>query len=207
MRHLVLPLSLTFLSLTTPAWASSRAISLRDLDISSSQLTVAVAPGDGLVLDLSPVGQTVRTVAFGDASQFVISGLDGNFCAPSAKQSCSSSGATVLLLRRISGISLPTQTHAQDGGTTLTLITQGKAGQKILHLRVVPTAISDYTALVVTPNPVRLVSEVQPTQSSPMSDIAFTPGPAVFELAGKHLKPQLLSQSLTPGVYLLEGKP
>lgn len=201
----LLPLSLTLLSFATPTWASSRAIALRDLEISSGQLTVAVAPGDGLVLDLSSVGQTVRTVAFGDASQFVISGLDGSFCAPSAKQGCSSSGATILLLRKISRISLPAQTHAQDGGTTLTMITQGKAGQKILHLRIVPTPVSDYTALVVTPNPIRLVSEALPTQSSTSTTFDTSERPSVFELVGKRPKLQLFSQSLTPGVYLLEG--
>jgi hypothetical protein len=135
------------------ASAGSASVAISTLEISNAGYTIPVPPGYGVVLDLSKIGQRVTGAGFGDSTKFVISGLDGNLCY--LQEKCRSTGASVILLKSImlpkeaKQASFPTQTYSADGGTSLTLVTDGRQGRRILSMRVVSVLRPQFTALVV----------------------------------------------------------
>lgn len=134
--------------MSSPALAASRLVTIDDLVISNGRLTVEVPSGYGVVLDLSSVGQIVTGASFGDATKFVIAGIDGQLCYMQ-QDKCEATGASVVAFRPVKGIEIPTQSHAPDGSTSVTLTTDGKLGRKVLHMRLVPAVKATYTAIVV----------------------------------------------------------
>lgn len=154
-------------TITAPAWAESNQVSIDQLDITKATITVPVSVGYGMVLDFSAVGQIVKAASLVDPSRIVISGIDGNLCY--LQEKCLGNGASVIRLTQVSGIKFPGLTSAADGGTTLTLITEGKSGRKTLQMRVIPVKETKYTALVVAP---RAVGESkQPSDTQRFSSI------------------------------------
>lgn len=162
-------------AIATPAWAESNQILIDRLDIAEAEVTIPVSKGYGMVLDFSGVGQTVKAASLADPSRIVISGIDGNLCY--LQEKCQGSGASVIRLSQVSGINLPGLTSAADGGTTLTLITDGKAGRKVLQMRVLPVQEKTYTALVVAPGPIETQNQLPIAQkfiSTPNFNIKAT---------------------------------
>jgi outer membrane biosynthesis protein TonB len=164
------PLSSVVLAGITPlliASAGAVPVPISALEIGNGRYTVMVPPGYGVVLDLSSVGQRVTGAGFGDATKFIISGLDGNLCY--LQERCKSTGAGIIQIRSITlpklakDASFPAQTYSSDGGTSLTLITDGKLGRKILHVRVVAVPRPQYTALLVE-------------NAAPVQRLALSPG-------------------------------
>ena len=133
--------------LSSPAMAASKIVTINELAITSGRFMIQVPAGDGVVLDLSEISQTVKGAAFGDATKFVISGIDGQLCYMQ-KDKCEATGASVISLRQVKGVEISTQSHSPDGSTTLTLTTDGKLGPKVLHMLLVPTLKAPYTAIV-----------------------------------------------------------
>lgn len=151
--------------MSSPALAASRIVTIDELAITNGRLTVQVPAGDGVVIDLSSIGQIVRGVGFGDATKFVISGIDGQLCYMQQDE-CSATGASVISFRQVKGIEIPTQSHSPDGSTTATLTTDGRLGRKVLHMRLIPAIQATYTAIVVTENPTSVLPVVTHTTTA-----------------------------------------
>jgi hypothetical protein len=164
-----------------PASAATKIVNIDDLLITNGKLVLPVPAGDGIVIDLSEVGQVVQGARFGDATKFVISGVNGQLCYMQTKE-CESTGASVIAFSQVKGIQLPTQTHTADGSTTVTLTTTGKLGDKLLHIRLMPTARATYTALVVKNNqplkPATLITQTS-SKTQLVSSTVTSPPPMV----------------------------
>ena len=171
--------------MSLPVMAASRILTINDLAITNGRLTVQVPAGTGVVLDLSEVGQIVKGASFGDATKFVISGIDGQLCYMQQDE-CQATGASVIAFRPVKGIEIPTQSHSPDGSTTATLITDGKLGRKVLHMRLIPAVKATYTAIVVRENPtpvLPVVASLTPTRSRMVSAHTSTANNLYFPLA------------------------
>lgn len=133
--------------ISSPVMAASKIVTINDLTIANGKFTIQVPAGDGVVIDLSEISQTVKGAVFGDPTKFVISGIDGQLCYMQ-KDKCQATGASVVLLRPVKGVEIPTQSHSPDGSTTVTLITDGNLGSKVLHMLLIPSLKAPYTAIV-----------------------------------------------------------
>lgn len=176
--------AITLISL--PAMAASRILTINDLAITNGRLTVQVPDGNGVVIDLSEIGQIVKSAGFGDPTKFVISGIDGQLCYMQ-QDACEATGASVIAFRPVKGIEISTQSHSPDGSTTATLITDGRLGRKVLHMRLVPAVKATYTAIVVRENPTPVLPAVASktsTRSRPVSAHFSTANNLYFPLQG-----------------------
>lgn len=135
------------------------ALSARTISTEQAQgntgsiITLEVAPGYGLNINLIPTGEVVKKAWIDDPSQIVLS-FDGNLCQSSGDSECSNEGATVIHLRQIKPINFPDLPRSPGGGTLLTLITEGGSeGRKIYQFKVVPTSGQPkYTVLSINPD-------------------------------------------------------
>ena len=123
-------------------------------------VTLEVAPGLGLNLNLIPTGEVVKKAWIDDPSRITLS-FDGNLCQPmSDNQSASCSdeaGATVVHLRQIKPIDFPALPRSKSGVTLLTLVAEGAAGRKLYQFKVVPiSGEPKYTTVTIVPNPEKL---------------------------------------------------
>lgn len=146
-------------------------------------------------MDLSEVGQVVKGVVFGDATKFVITGVDGQLCYMQ-QEKCEATGASVVSFRQVKGVEIPTQSHSPDGSTTVTLVTEGKLGRKVLHLRLLPAVKAPYTAIVVRANP---------TPTEPGTFINYTS--TVFPRQQLQTKPIEASLETKPNIFPVNRLP
>ena len=123
-------------------------------------VTLEVAPGLGLNLNLISTGEVVKKAWIDDPSRITLS-FDGNLCQPmSDNQSASCSdeaGATVVHLRQIKPIDFPALPRSKSGVTLLTLVAEGETGRKLYQFKVVPiSGEPKYTTVTIVPNPEKL---------------------------------------------------
>jgi len=130
---------------------SARTVSVEEAQgISGSVITLEVAPGYGLNINLIPTGEVVKKAWIDDPSRITLS-FDGNLCQGATDQQCNNEGATVIHLRQIQPIAFPNLPRSPGGGTLLTLITEGSQGRKIYQFKVMPVAgAPKYTVLNVS---------------------------------------------------------
>ncbi len=154
MKHLVLlPLTLSLIYAPSANALSARTISTEQAQgTTGSIVTLEVAPGYGLNINLIPTGEVLKKAWIDDPSQIVLS-FDGNLCQSSDNSECNNEGATVIHLRQIKPIAFPDLPRSPGGGTLLTLITEGGSeGRKIYQFKVVPTSGKPkYTVLSISP--------------------------------------------------------
>ena len=148
--------SLLFLSISfVPHSAlalSARTVSIEDAQgTSGSIITLEVAPGYGLNINLIPTGEVVKKAWIDDPSRITLS-FDGNLCQGATEhQQCNNEGATVIHLRQIKPIQFPDLPRSSGGGTLLTLITEGSQGRKIYQFKIMPVSgTPKYTVLNVS---------------------------------------------------------
>lgn len=145
----LISLSITFVPYDVMA-LSARTVSIEDAQgISGKIITLEVAPGYGLNINLIPTGEIVKKAWIDDPSRITLS-FDGNLCQ-GATQQCNNEGATVIHLRQIKPIQFPDLPRSAGGGTLLTLITEGNQGRKIYQFKVMPiSGTPKYTVLNVS---------------------------------------------------------
>lgn len=145
----LISLSITFVPYDVMA-LSARTVSIEDAQgISGKIITLEVAPGYGLNINLIPTGEIVKKAWIDDPSRITLS-FDGHLCQ-GATQQCNNEGATVIHLRQIKPIQFPDLPRSAGGGTLLTLITEGSQGRKIYQFKVMPiSGIPKYTVLNVS---------------------------------------------------------
>ena len=164
MKHLaLLPLMLSLIAAPSANALSARTISTEQAQgTTGSIITLEVAPGYGLNINLIPTGEVVKKAWIDDPSRIVLS-FDGNLCQSSGESECNNEGATVIHLRQIKAIAFPDLPRSPGGGTLLTLITEGgSAGRKIYQFKVVPVSGQPkYTVLSISPD-VEPISPVLP---------------------------------------------
>lgn len=122
--------------------------------VSGSGINLEVPPGYGLTINFIDTGETVKQAWIGDPSRFVFSS-NGNLCPQGLQDSnCTNTGATVIFLRQIKPVDFPGLVSSSDGGTQLTLITEGTEGQKqySFGLSVVSRGKPKYTTLIIKPD-------------------------------------------------------
>lgn len=172
MKHLVLlPLVLGLISTPSALALSAKTISSEQAQGTTGIVTLEVAPGYGLNINLIPTGEVVKKAWIDDPSQIVLS-FDGNLCQPSDDSECNNEGATVIHLRQIKPIAFPNLPRSPGGGTLLTLITEGNEGRKIYQFKVVPTKSQPkYTVLSISPEveqPTQVIPPALPGRSLPI---------------------------------------
>ncbi len=182
MKHLVLlPLVLGLISTPSALALSARTISAEQAQgTTGSIVTLEVAPGYGLNINLIPTGEILKKAWIDDPSRIVLS-FDGNLCQQSDNSECNNEGATVIHLRQIKPIDFPNLPRSPGGGTLLTLITEGGSeGRKIYQFKVVPTSGQPkYTVLSISPEveqPTQVIPPAPPRRSLP---IVQAPEPTV----------------------------
>ena len=152
------PIALLLLISVTLVPFSALALSARTVSIEEAQgingavITLEVAPGYGLNINLIPTGEVVKKAWIDDPSRITLS-FDGNLCqgASSPEQQCNNEGATVIHLRQIQPIQFPNLPRSAGGGTLLTLITESSQGRKIYLFKIVPiSGTPKYTVLNVS---------------------------------------------------------
>lgn len=123
--------------------------------VSGSGVNLEVPPGYGLTINFIETGETVKQAWIGDPSRFVFSS-NGNLCPQGLQDStnCTNTGATVIFLRQIKPVDFPVLVSSSDGGTQLTLITEGIEGQKqySFGLSAVSRGKPKYTTLIIKPD-------------------------------------------------------
>ena len=147
----LLSLSISFVPYSVLA-LSARTVSIEEAQgISGSIITLEVAPGYGLNINLIPTGEIVKKAWIDDPSRITLS-FDGNLCqGGTEQQQCNNEGATVIHLRQIQPIAFPSLPRSAGGGTLLTLITEGSQGRKIYQFKVMPVSgAPKYTLLNVS---------------------------------------------------------
>ena len=145
----LLSLSISFVPYGALA-LSARTVSIEEAQgINGSVITLEVAPGYGLNINLIPTGEIVKKAWIDDPSRITLS-FDGNLCQGATDQQCNNEGATVIHLRQIQPIAFPHLPRSPGGGTLLTLITEGSQGRKIYQFKVMPVSgAPKYTVLNV----------------------------------------------------------
>lgn len=123
-------------------------------------VTLEVALGQGLNVNLISTGEVVKKAWIDDPSRITLS-FDGNLCQPMSDNqpaSCSDeAGATVVHLRQIKPINFPALPRSKSGVTLLTLVAEGATGRKLYQFKVVPIAGEPkYTTVTIVPNPEKL---------------------------------------------------
>lgn len=99
-----------------------------------------VYPGYGFTIDFSDTGKTIVHAWLDNVEQVVLSS-DGGLCHAAENQNCSNqSGSTIVHLNQIKKIDFPDLLSSADGGTLLTLVTEGRGGRSIYQFRVLPTS-------------------------------------------------------------------
>ena len=147
----LLSVSISFVPYSVLA-LSARTVSIEEAQgISGSIITLEVAPGYGLNINLIPTGEIVKKAWIDDPSRITLS-FDGNLCqGGTEQQQCNNEGATVIHLRQIQPIAFPSLPRSAGGGTLLTLITEGSQGRKIYQFKVMPVSgTPKYTVLNVS---------------------------------------------------------
>ncbi len=122
--------------------------------VSGSGVNLEVPPGYGLTINFIETGETVKQAWIGDPSRFVFSS-NGNLCPQGLQDSnCTNTGATVIFLRQIQPVDFPGLVSSSDGGTQLTLITEGTEGQKqySFGLSAISRGKPKYTTLIIKPD-------------------------------------------------------
>lgn len=122
--------------------------------VSGSGVNLEVPPGYGLTINFIDTGETVKQAWIGDPSRFAFSS-NGNLCPQGLQDSnCTNTGATVIFLRQIKPVNFPGLVSSADGGTQLTLITEGVEGQKqySFGLNAVSRGKPKYTTLIIKPD-------------------------------------------------------
>lgn len=164
MKYLaLLPVALVFISPSALA-LSARTISTEQAQgITGSIITLEVAPGYGLNINLIPTGEVVKKAWIDDPSRIVLS-FDGNLCQQVGDQECNNEGATVIHLRQIKPIAFPDLPRSSGGGTLLTLITEGSSeGRKIYQFKVMPVSGQPkYTVLSISPEVEQIYPVIPP---------------------------------------------
>lgn len=171
-RIALLPLtfSLLFPSSSVLALPTRTVFAEQAQGFSSSGIDLEVPPGYGLTINFIETGEVVKQAWIGDPSRFVFSS-NGDLCPQGLQDSnCTNTGATVIFLRQIKPVDFPGLVSSSDGGTQLTLITEGVGGQKqySFGLSAASRGKPKYTTLIVKPeseNPVSL--PIIPSRSTP----------------------------------------
>lgn len=157
MRRIVslpLTLSILFPSSSVLALPTRTVFAEQAQGFSGSGINLEVPPGYGLTINFIETGEVVKQAWIGDPSRFVFSS-NGNLCPQGLQDSnCTNTGATVIFLRQIKPVDFPGLVSSLDGGTQLTLITEGVGGQKqySFGLAAVPKGKPKYTTLIIKPD-------------------------------------------------------
>lgn len=153
LAFLPLALIVSLLSGSVLALPSRTIFTKQAQGISGSGINLEVPPGYGLTINFIDTGETVKQAWIGDPSRFVFSS-NGNLCPQGLQDSnCTNTGATVIFLRQIEPVDFPGLVSSADGGTQLTLITEGTEGQKQYSFGL--SAVKGkpkYTTLIIKPD-------------------------------------------------------
>lgn len=172
MKPLVAAISFILLVPSSPTFAlPTRTVFAEQAQgFSGSGINLEVPPGYGLTINFIETGEVVKQAWIGDPSRFVFSS-NGNLCPQGLQDSnCTNTGATVIFLRQIQPVDFPGLVSSADGGTQLTLITEGVEGQKqySFGLSAASTGKPKYTTLIVKPESEKPVSLPSiPSRSTP----------------------------------------
>jgi hypothetical protein len=134
---LMLPLvTASLLAIAKPAFSVPivRQISVAQAQgLTGDGAQISVWPGSGTNLDFTRTGEVIQRIWLDDPSRLTLD-FDGNLCGQGDSGSCDGAGASVIHLRRVTGIhfdNLP-----ETAFTLLTVVTDSTAGRKVYQFQV-----------------------------------------------------------------------
>jgi hypothetical protein len=134
---LVLPLmAASLLAIAKPTFAAPivRQISEAQAQgLTGDGAQISVWPGSGTNLDFTRTGEVIQRVWLDDPSRLTLD-FDGNLCGRGDSSNCDGAGASVIHLRRVTGIHF--ENLPETAFTLLTVVTDSTAGRKVYQFQV-----------------------------------------------------------------------
>ncbi len=111
---------------------------------------ITVWSGSGTNIDFTRTGETIQKAWLDDPSRLTVD-FDGNLCGGGNRGDCNASGASIIHLRRVTGIHFPNL--PSTASTLLTVVTQSHQGRKIYLFEVTyGSGHSQYADVAITPD-------------------------------------------------------
>jgi hypothetical protein len=139
MKRLPVVLSLVVATLVAIAKPASSIPIVRQISEAQAQgLTgggaqISVWPGSGTNLDFTRTGEVIQRVWLDDPSRLTLD-FDGNLCGQGNSGNCDGAGASVIHLRRVTGIHF--ENLPETAFTLLTVVTESSEGRKVYQFQV-----------------------------------------------------------------------
>ncbi|MFE4105942.1 hypothetical protein [Almyronema epifaneia] len=151
---LVLPLvAASLLAIATPTFAAPivRQISEAQAQgLTGDGAQISVWPGSGTNLDFTRTGEVIQRVWLDDPSRLTLD-FDGNLCGQGNSGNCDGAGASVIHLRRVTGIHF--ENLPETVFTLLTVVTDSTAGRKVYQFQVnYGSGDPQYATVAIAPN-------------------------------------------------------
>ncbi len=139
MKRFSLMLPLVIASLLSVARPAFSAPIVRQLSEAQAQgligdgAQISVWPGSGTNLDFTRTGEVIQRVWLDDPSRLTLD-FDGNLCGQGDSGSCDGAGASVIHLRRVTGIHF--ENLPETASTLLTVVMDSTKGRKVYQFQV-----------------------------------------------------------------------
>ncbi|WP_017301636.1 hypothetical protein [Nodosilinea nodulosa] len=134
---LVLPLALaSLLAIAKPAFCAPIVRQLSEAQaqgLTGGGAQISVWPGSGTNLDFTRTGEVIQRVWLDDPSRLTLD-FDGNLCGQGDSGNCDGAGASVIHLRRVTGIRF--ENLPETASTLLTVVTDSTEGRKVYQFQV-----------------------------------------------------------------------
>jgi hypothetical protein len=133
----VLPVALAaVLSLPCPVFAAPTVRQLSEAQaqgLTDGGAKISVWPGSGTNLDFTRTGEVIQRVWLDDPSRLTLD-FDGSLCGQGNSGNCDGAGASVIHLRRVTGIHF--ENLPETAFTLLTVVTASPQGHKVYQFQV-----------------------------------------------------------------------
>jgi hypothetical protein len=134
---LVLPLmAASLLAIAKPAFSAPIVRQLSEAQaqgLTSGGAQISVWPGSGTNLDFTRTGEVIQRVWLDDPSRLTLD-FDGTLCGQGNSGSCDGAGASVIHLRRVTGMHF--ENLPETAYTLLTAVTDSPEGRKLYQFQV-----------------------------------------------------------------------
>jgi hypothetical protein len=151
---LVLPLvAASLLAIAKPAFSVPivRQISVTQAQgLTGGGAHISVWPGSGTNLDFTRTGEVIQRVWLDDPSRLTLD-FDGTLCGQGNSGNCDGAGASVIHLRRVTGIHF--ENLPETAFTLLTVVTESSEGRKVYQFQVnYGSGEPQYATVAITPD-------------------------------------------------------
>lgn len=168
---LMLPLVVaSLLSVARPAFSAPIVRQLSEAQaqgLTGDGARISVWPGSGTNLDFTRTGEVIQRVWLDDPSRLTLD-FDGNLCSQGDSGNCDGAGASVIHLRRVTGIHF--ENLPETASTLLTVVTDSPEGRKVYQFQVnYGSGDPQYATVAIAPNTTSQASAIVTTSGQTVS--------------------------------------